>query len=305
MFWTGVLIAVLLVVGGGALAYRGYESANAPGAVVGDYFAALAGSDAAAALALGDVPPGTHTLLTATVLRAQQRAAPIRDVSVTGVVRTGSRAKVHVRYLLDWPGAPERVAAVLSVREHSGRWRLDSVAVGTRLALDRAQQRATLAGGPVPNGMVLIFPGAVPVLFDTPYLQVVPRSASVPVQPDTTTYVQVRVSAAGSRAARAAVSAGLLQCFTHRDAVDCPQPSDRYVPGSVHGALPATSPALTVTLASSSAGVLEVTGKVAVVGTHRRLTFANQDVHGKGRVVVLVRAVSYAVEPLRFAWVHP
>ena len=51
--------------------------------------------------------------------------------------------------------------------------------------------------------------------------------------------------------------------------------------------------------------MLEVAGNVTVVGTYRRLTFANRPVTGTGRVTVFVHALAYAVAPLRFVWAQP
>lgn len=299
---TGVVIAVALLVGGALVAYRAIEAPNSPASVVTSYLHALAASDAPSALALGDVPAGPRAFLTTDVLRAQQRNAAIRNVSVGVVDRTGTRALVHVQYLLDWPGDPRTVSATVSVHRRGREWRLDQVAVASQLNVDEAAQRATVGGAAVPRGTVLMFPGAAPIVFDTPYLQLAPSTAAVAFAPGRSINVDVQASGAARRDATAGVSAALKTCLTGRAGATCPQPSERYVPGSLRGALPSAPSKLAVTVDPGSTGILDVSGNVSVVGTYRRLTFANRPVTGRGRVTVYVHAAAYAVAPLRFVW---
>lgn len=305
LLWAGALVAVVLVVAGVLIAYLGYRETSGPDGVVRGYFAALTRGDAPAALAYGDVPSGSRELLTAAALAEQRRIAPIKQVKIGAITRNGTRGGVAVRYMLDFPGEPQQVDTTVAVREQGGDWRLARSAIATQLSLSRAQQRASVLGTAVSEGTVLLFPGAVPVRFDTSYLQLSPAQAAVDFGAGPTTDVGVTVSDAGRRRAESLVAAAFLGCLSGRGDRSCPLPSDRYVPGSLRGALVATPPNLTVTVGDQPTGVLEVAGDVAVVGTYRRLNFENRPSTGKGRVVVPVLASSFALAPLAFSWTRP
>jgi hypothetical protein len=304
-YWSGVVLGVLLLVGGGAVAVLGYAETSGPGGAVRGYFAALTRGDAADALAFGDVPAGPHTLLTGDVLRAQQRIAPLRKFSIVATHRSGDKARVSVRYTLAYATGAQTINAGVGLHRSGGDWRLDRVAIPTTLELDRALHRATIVGAGIPEGDTLIFPGAVPITFDTPYLQLNAAEDSIGfgTQPDTEVFVEV--SRAGRTAAVGAVGDALRSCLTGGADVRCPQPSERYVPGTLRGTL--TEPLagnLTVTLTDSPDGVLDVVGSQPVrASSFRRLTFTNQPVAGRGRVVLPVHARAFAVRPLTVAWV--
>jgi hypothetical protein len=301
----GLAVGVLLVVGGAIIGYRGYAATAGPDGAVRGYFAALSDSDASDALAYGDVPPGPHDLLTATVLGEQQRIAPITDFRITSTRRHGQVASVHVSYLLAFSGAPQLVHTTVGLHQHNGDWRLDRVAVSTQLQVPNAVQRATIAGGPVPDATTLLFPGVVPIRLDSPYLQLDATHAHVEFGAQTITPVDVQVSDAGRSKALAAADSGLLACLAGHGGLTCPQPSERYLPGSLRGTLATATPALTVSLTDSAAGVIQVAGTVAVIGSYRRLNFDNKLVSGQGRVGVPVRATAYATAPLRLSWDRP
>ncbi|WP_375490611.1 hypothetical protein [uncultured Jatrophihabitans sp.] len=302
---AGVVAAVALLVVGLVLAFRGYHAQAGPEGVVRSYFAALARGDAPAALAYGTVPDGPRTLLTSPVLARQQHAAPLHKFSVTGDDRHGSTASVHVRYELDFPGSPQRVTSTVPVRRHGDVWRLTSVAVATELRTDTAAQRI-IGLGPAPaGGESLLFPGALPVSFDTPLLALDPTSGHVEFGSSTSTDVDVVASPRGQTQARTAVHAALVACLDGRAGpgdLICPQPSERYVPGSLRGTLVAGGAPLEVVVANDAAGILQISGTVTVNGTWQRLTFANQAMTGHGRVQLSVSARAYAVEPLRTVW---
>lgn len=302
VFGAGILVAMVSLAAGAVLGYRGYVQTAGPAGAVRGYFAALARSDAAGALAFGAVPDGPHTLLTSDVLREQQRIAPLREFSVTSTRQSGDRARVSVHYLLDFPNDPQQISAVVPVRNSGGGWRLVGSAIPTELRLSQAQQRATIRGAAVPAGRLLLFPGAAPIRLDSPFLQLRPARASVRFGADPSTEVAVEVSDAGRRAARGAVRAAVQACLSGRGDRTCPQPSERYVPGSLRGTADSAVPALSVRVDNSPAGVLDVSGKVAVTGTYRRLSFENRAVAGKGTFALPVRASAYAVAPLRIAW---
>ena len=304
LYWTGVVLGVVLLVGGTTVGVLGYAETAGPAGAVRGYFAALARADAANALAFGDVPAGPHTLLTGDVLRAQQRLAPLRHFTIRGTQRTGDKARVSVRYTLEYPGKPQTVNGSVPLHRSGDGWRLDRVAIPTSLELDRALQRATIVGAGIPDGDTLLFPGAVPITFDTPYLQLNAAEDSISFGSDLSTQVFVEVSRAGRAAATHALDAALRNCLTGRGDESCPLPSERYVPGTLRGR-PAEplSADLTVTLDANNSGVIDVTGTVPVEATsYRRLTFSNQRVGGHGRVVLTLHARAFAVQPLRITW---
>lgn len=304
-YGAGAVVAVALLATGVAVAVRGYLATSGPAGAVRGYFAALASGDAASALAYGDVPSGSRTLLTDRALAAARHNGAIKRVRVGHVDRHGAQAQVDVHYVLDFPGAPQPVDAVVPVHEAGGDWRLDAVAVDTALTMDRAVRRATVLGTRLTSAAVLLFPGAVPVRLDTGLLALDPASASVALGGATSTAVGVVVSDDGRARARAQVAAGLVACLQGRGPRTCPEPDERYLPGSLRGSLRSSPDALSVGVGASADGVLEVTGDVSVVGTWRRLDFDNQVHAGKGTVQVQVVARGYATDPLRFAWGRP
>src|SRR4051812_31040755 len=100
LYWIAVLVALAGLVGGAAYAYVAYRATSGPDGAVKGYFAALARSDAPAALAFGDVPAGPHELLTSAVLAEQQRIAPLHHVQILDVSRSGGAASVRYSYQL-------------------------------------------------------------------------------------------------------------------------------------------------------------------------------------------------------------
>jgi hypothetical protein len=206
-----------------------------------------------------------------------------------------------VRYELAFAGAAQKVTATVPVSHASGRWRLKAVAVASQLRTDTAHQRVVTFGPPPANGTSLMFPGAVPLTFDTPLLTLDPASDHVEFGSSPITQVLVDASPTGIKTARAAVLANLRACLAGSGVGACPQPSQRYVPGSLRGTLTSASPALSVSV-TGAAGVLTVSGSVSVSGTYERLTFANRGVAGSGTVQLPISAQSYAVPPLRFVW---
>jgi len=307
LYWTAVLAGVLLVGGGVTLAVRGYRQTGGPAGAVRGYFAALARGDSAGALAFGDVPDGPHTLLTADVLRSQQRIAPLRDFHVVATRQQGDAATVSVRYVLDYPGSPQTVNSSVPVHRTDGGWRLDGVAVPISLELDRALQRATIVGAGIPDGDTLAFPGAVPITFDTPYLQLDAAEDTVSFgrPPDLDVYVEV--SPAGRKAVVQAVQRALDACLAGRGDPTCPLPDERYVPGSIRGRLAGRlADNLTITLDAGPAGLLDIKGEQPVEATsYRKLSFVNRPSAGHGTVVLDLSARAYAVAPLRLVWSQP
>jgi hypothetical protein len=308
LFWSAVLFAVLAVVGGAIVAIRGYGGDSGPDGVVRGYFGALADGDAPAALSYGDLPAGPHTLLTSKVLREQQRIAPISDVQVVAVNRAGARASVSVRYRLGFHGDPQNVTDILTVVRRGDSWQLARTAVATELHLSGALPRARIVGAGIPAGSTLLFPGAVPVSFDSPYLQADPASAHVGFDAGSRTEVAVRVSPEGRAAVIKAIERMLRECLAGAAAGKadprCPLPSPRYVPGSISGTVDG-SVADTVQVDVQGAGLLVVSGTARVSGSYQELDFNNIAHDKKGSVELNLSATGYAVKELRLQWTDP
>ena len=300
-WWSGVLVAVALVALGGFTAYRGYASSGGPDAAVRGYFTSLASADAPRALAYASPPTGPHPLLTSRVLREQQRRAPIKRFAITGTAKSVDGARVAVRYVLAFAGRPRNVTDTVTVRQQDGDWRVDPAAITTQLRIGRAAGRSTLLGGPVPSRPVLLFPGALPIGFDTPYLQVAPDQDQLTFGSAATTNVTVQLSASGRAAVQSGVRTALGACLAGHGPATCPLPGDRYVPGSLRGAVPANAK-LSITLNTNDAGVVDVAGDLALTATYRRLTFENRAVAGRGRVQLSVRAQLYVTRPGSVVW---
>jgi hypothetical protein len=304
-YWLGVAAAVALFGSGLVVAYLGYTQTSGPDGAVRGYYAALRRSDASDALAFGTVPSGPHVLLTSTVLAEQQRIAPMRGFSVASTVQHGNRATVRVRYTLAFPGSPQRQQDTVRVRRSGDTWRLVRTAVATTLYLPVGLARATIVGAGIPKGTVLMFPGAVPISYDSPYLEFDPATATVSFASKSRTDVTTRVSTAGEKAVDKAMRRMVAKCLAAGPRADtgCPVPDPRYVPGSLHGK-PAgpVGKKLIIDLESTEIGRLDVSGRVRVRGHYRRLTFTNQPRTKSGRIALGVQAFGYAVRPLRLTW---
>jgi hypothetical protein len=305
VYLLGLLAAVALFGSGLTVAYLGYAETAGPDGAVRGYYAALARSDAADALAFGPVPKGVHVLLTGAVLAEQQRLAPIRGFSVVSAARHGDRATVRVRYTLAFPGHPQQQTDDVRVRRRDGTWRLVRTALATTLYLPSALQRATIVGAGIPEGTVLMFPGAVPIRFDSPYLELDPATAAVSFASPASTEVTARVSDAGRTAVAGALVKMLGRCLTAgpRAGANCPAPASNYVPGSLRGTLVgAIEPHLIIDLEPNAIGRIDVSGQVRIHGRYRWLTFTNQPRVKSGRVNLPVVAHGYAVRPFRLVW---
>jgi hypothetical protein len=103
-----------------------------------------------------------------------------------------------------------------------------------------------------------------------------------------------------------AVRAGLAACLRTGGAGRCPLPSDRYVPGSLHGTLSGSpADAVSLTVAGDPAGVIDVSGTIGFEGSYRRLDFDNVASGHTGPLRLPLSARAYAVAPLRLHWTRP
>jgi hypothetical protein len=292
--WLATLVALLALVGGVVVAVTSYLSVPGPDGVVQDYFAALAGGDATSALGYGDVPSGDRSFLTAAVLQDQLAAAPITSVQVSPM----AQGSVPVTYRL----AGVAISDSVPVLKRSGSWRLRASAVHTSVSLAAAGQRAIFAGASVPTGQPLLFPGALPVRFDSPVLLVPAGSAVVRFAGSSTEAVAVQVSVAGQRAITTAMVTTLTSCITSATpAAACPVPSGtgiRAVPESLRGKVTG-SPVVHVSVAPQADGKLSITGQVEVDGSYQSIDYENQASTKTGQLDVSFTAHSYAGDPTK------
>jgi hypothetical protein len=300
LFWLAVLVALAAVVIGGAYAYVGYRATSGPGGTVKGYFAAIARSDAPAALGFGDVPSGSHALLTSQVLAEQQRIAPLHDLQIIDVAQAGDQATVRYRYQLRFARGNQEFTGALDVVHRGSSWRLTRTAVATTLRLTQAADRIALAGSSVPDGTALLFPGALPVRIDTPYLQLDPTTAAVQFAGDATTDLSIEPTTAARATLVHALTAKLTACVSGANATaSCPLPSSRFVPGSLSGRIVSNvDRAIDFEVGSAADGTISMRGTLAFSGRYRRLDFDNVAHTRTGRLSLHVQAEAYAVAPL-------
>jgi hypothetical protein len=272
--------------------------------VVRDYFAALARGDAAQALAYGTVPAGPRRLLTSTVLREQQRIAPVRGLTVDATEQHGDRATVTVHYSMAFAAGAVSTSTQVPLHRSGSTWWLDRTAIGAVLTPTTARDRLAILGAPVPATRTLLFPGALPITTDTPYLELVPTLDYVSFGRSDAVDVPVRVSPAGQAAVRTEIQAALSRCLTGSADPTCPLPTDRYVPGSMRGTVNRPLGGLIDLDQDDPAGLLTYAGSPTMTGHWQRLDFHNVPVRTHGQVVLDVRASGYAVAPLRMRWTH-
>jgi hypothetical protein len=312
LFWLAALVSVFAVAGGGFIAINSYFNSAQPSAVVTSYFAALARGDAARALSYGPVPPGNTSYLTADVLKDQLAVGAISHVQVLTVARTGTAgdsAKVNVSYQLSGPGTGHVVTDTVPMIRKNRRWWLADTAVTTKVSLSRAQQRATFAGAAFPTGSVLLFPGALPIKFDTANLEL-GAGSSVQFTGGNNAGLLVEASAAGIGAARASVGAALTACLADTSTdVFCPVPglgstTVRAVPASLHGTLAnKATDGLAVTVSPAPTGILLIDGAVSVNGHYVSLAYANTTAPvSSDKISVTIAAQCYASTPDAVTW---
>jgi hypothetical protein len=272
VFWFAVLFATALALGGTAVAVGAYTADGQPATVVRAYFAALRRGDAAGALGYGTVPSGPSGLLAPAVLAAQNSIGPIQDVVVRGVRQAGDRAQVFVTYTVDLRSGLTTVTDVVPVERHGHGWRLVRSAVRVSIRPGGGSALASVAGSAVPAGEFPMFPGAVPVRYDSPNLELAAPSRLVRFADGGSLPVDAMVSPAGRAAIEPAVRSALTACLAGKSAAQvlCPVPDAAAgVPGTLRGRLTG-APSLSFQV-DSTAGVITVHGSAPVVGTYQQL----------------------------------
>lgn len=305
-FWSATVLALVALVGGSVLTVRSYQSAMSPRSVVEAYLTTLAAGDAPGALAFGRLPDGQHGLLTAEVLAAQLAIASISDVTVTGVREAGPRASVDVSYSLGFATGAVSVTDAIDVIRDGRRWQLDAVAVPVTIQLAAARSRSSFVGGDVPVGRHLLFPGALPVAFDTENLTLPAESRVVRFAEATDLPEEVELTEAGMEAVGAALDEAMSACLdgTAEIVTLCPLPADaRAVPGSVRGTVvePASS-VVPMRVQPGPDGLVQIEGQVEVSGEYQQLDFNNRRVTETGEFFIRVVAACYVTEPDTIVW---
>jgi hypothetical protein len=304
LFWFGLMLAVVAVLAGTSIAIGAYQAAGDPATVVRAYFAALSNGDAATALGYGTVPPGRHDLLTSDVLAAQNAAAQIENLTVLAVRQRGDRADVVIGYVMIFGSGRTTVQDTVPVVRHGHDWRLVASAVPVAVDPGDGSTLATFAGSVVPHGNYPMFPGAVPVTYRTPNLELDSASRAVRFGGDGTLQVNAQVSAAGRRLITPAVRAALAACLAGRGRPQalCPVPDpEQGVPGSLRGTMPrqgADSPQLVV---DSADGKIDITEEASVTGTYQQLDENNIASAATARKVGL-HAHCFATVPGTIIW---
>lgn len=301
IYWTAVVLAAAAVFGGSLYAYIAYRETSGPDGAVRGYFAALERGDAAAALGFGDLPGGPTDLLTDQVLAQQLAIAPLRDATVESMHESGDRADVGYRYVLRFPSGDEHYSGTLRLVDHGNGWRLAAAAVAVRIHVAQAVDRMNFAGTTAPTGRVLLFPGALPIQFDTPYLRVDPATRAVQFGGSRHLTVRIEPTRGADRLLATRLRARLRTCVRPGSStVACPQPSPRTIPGSLRGRLLSVKCRYRVT--SEASGSISITGSAFFRGSYRTLTYDNVSVTHRGRLTLPVDAIAYPVKPLAVAF---
>jgi hypothetical protein len=301
LFWVGLLVCATLIAAGGAYAYSGYRNGQGADGAVRGYLHALARGDAPSALSYGTIPAGSRTFLTSAVLRQQLRTAPMRDITIGADSTSGDDTKVAFSYDLAFGRGDQHVQDSVLVRKVGGRWQLDRVAMSVQLTLEQAGDRATFAGAAVPTGETLLFPGAVPIGFDSPYLRLTLATDQLPLSQSPEVELSVELTPAATSAISHRLAIMLTTCGqggTGTAVARCPVPSPQFVPGSMSGTLVSQAGDLTLGVASTSEGTISISGTATFNGTYKLLDFNDVAHPHTGKVSVPFEAVAYAVSPL-------
>lgn len=303
---ASAIAGVLLIVTGGLVARSGLGTYRGPDGAVLGFFAALARGDSSAALAYASTAPtGNTALLTDPVLQEQNRIATPSDVRVLDVQGRGDRRTVEFSYRLFGDEVDDRSTVI----EQDGTWALVSAAVPVRYAVGQAAHRMTLAGAAIPAQPVLTFPGAAPIRFDTPNLELAPPARVVRLSSPGTLALAVRLSGAGRQAVEDGLAAAVQHCLSASDP-SCPtadsedgEAAPRIVPGTLRGT--PTSDVVTSTkavLADDPDGRVDISGTLGVEGRYQALDFQNRPAENRGPVTLAIKAHCFATDPAAVGW---
>ena len=297
------LVAVLALVGGIAFAVTALTKVTSPRSTVADYFAALRRADAPGALSLGPRLSGDTRLLTSAVLREQQQLGPISGVRVGDTTENGSRATVAVSYSVGGVAPTTRNETVVLHRKGNG-WELDRSSSLVRVHLRNAAHRTTLAGSAVPSTPVHVFPGVLPLRFDTAALQLDPKAPTITLSADADLNVAVVLSAAGRRARAAPLDSAVAACLRKPAPCLLEATATRTVPGSLRGTVsapPSADPPQLV-LSTDADGLVRASGTFKADAQWTVLDFENQPEQRHGTVSVDYRARLFVSEPGTIVW---
>ena len=309
LFWFALLVSAVVFVGAGTVAVVSYYANPSPTDVVTGYFSALAADNAKGALAYGDVPAGDHRYLTAEVLKQQLAVAALGPAQMLDSTEAADTASVSVHYSLKFSSGSKSVADVVKLVKRSGRWRLANSAIVSNISLAEAGHRMSFAGTTPPDGPTIVFPGALPLHFDTPNLEVESDEAAVSFAQAPDHQLDVELSPAGTQAVQTAVNMAVAACLatTSTDAL-CPAPAAvsgaRVVPGSLHGGDP-TGLTMTTHVTTSDDGLISVEGSFDTDGTFTTLDYNNVATPSKGSVSVDFAAQCYITDPNTIMWTVP
>ena len=173
------------------------------------------------------------------------------------------------------------------------------------MTLSQAENRATFAGAALPTVQQVLFPGALPVTFDTRSLQLTADSGVIRFAGADSLDLAVEVSASGTSQIDAAVNRALAACVAATVATAlCPVPSTtaRAVPGTLRGTLVGGSTTVQTTVGDDADGTIDISGSFLVNGTYQALDYNNQVSTAKGRRTVTFNAHCYATSPGQIVW---
>ena len=300
LFWVAVLASLAAVASGAVITATAYVNESEPETAAVHYFEALGRGDAPGALGMGDLPPGPRTYLTGQVLAAALSIAKISDVQVLSVARHGGEAKVTLEYRL----GPQTVSDAVSLERHGRGWRLTRTAVPVRLHVSAGADRMSIAGARLPTTSVLLFPGALPVVIDTPNLNLGKTLPVVHLEGDGGQELAARLSPTGDRRVADAVRAAVQACLNGRRSQGCPQPAAaRIVPGTVRGRVTGNLEPDAATTVAGAAALLTISGTVTANGSYQVLDFDNQPLRRTDSLKLRIHAQCYATDPTKIAWV--
>ena len=289
-------------------AYDGYRNGSGADGAVRGYLHALADGDAPAALSYGTIPSGGQSFLTSEVLAQQLKLAPIHGITIGTDVAVGDATKVSFSYDLAFSRGSQHVSDTVLVRKVGDRWRLARVAVPVVISVLAAQDRSTLAGAAIPTTPTLLFPGAVPVVFDSPYLRLALASDQVFLSHNSDLVLTVELAPTARTAVLAKLTTMLAECGhggTGTALARCPVPSPEFVPGSMSGTLAVQSSSLAMEIDSSAIGTISITGNATFNGAYKQLDFNDVAHARRGKLSVPFEAEAFAVAPLAVSFEVP